>query len=70
VNLANGALITNEISICVRLSLTYTGSLYPQLAELYINNLLLHKQQQLENNEYPPEFIVHCYTHSHLMAIS
>jgi len=46
VNLANGALITNEISICVRLSLTYTGSLHPQLAELYINNLLLHKQQQ------------------------
>lgn len=53
VNLANDALITNEISICVRLSLAYIWLATSAIGRI-INNLLIHKQQQqLENNEIP-----------------
>lgn len=61
----------SEISICVYLSCI--GSLHPQLAELHINNLLLLCGQQRNSSNYKITNIhrtVHCYSHSHLMAIS
>lgn len=62
----------NEISICIGLSLACIGSLHRQLAELRINNLLYYADND-SNSDYKITNIhptVHCYMHSHLMAIS